>query len=197
MIKNVIFDMGNVIFNYDRDFLLSHFYKGKEFDLLKEKAFSNWELLDEDAMSLADFYDNVKNSLPPHLSHIAISALQNWEYFMTQNKEMICLIRELKQKGYKLYVLSNITKHFVNVQYKFPILKEFDGLVFSSLIKKVKPNSEIYEFLLNKYNLNPKECIFIDDTKKNLAGAARFGIKTFHYQSNTDDLRNFIFNNNF
>lgn len=197
MIKNVIFDMGNVIFNYDRDILLKHFYNGKDFELLKEMAFKNWELLDEDAMSLEEYYENVKKDLPSSLSHYALSALQTWEYFMTQNSEMISLIRELKQKGYKLYVLSNITKHFVNVQYKFPILKEFDGLVFSSLIKKVKPNSEIYKFLLNKYNLNPKECIFIDDTKKNLAGAARFGIKTFHYQSNTDDLRNFILNNNF
>ncbi len=197
MIKNVIFDMGNVMFNYDRDYLLSHFYTGKDFELLKEKAFKNWELLDEDAMSLDEYYKDVENELPPYLSHYALSALKTWEYFMTQNKEVISLIRELKQKGYKLYILSNITKHFVNIQYKFPILKEFDGLVFSSLIKSVKPNKEIYEYLLNKYNLNPEECIFIDDTKKNLAGAARFGIKTFHFQSNVKELKDFIFNNDF
>ena len=195
MIKNIIFDMGNVIFNYDRDYLLHHFYNGKDFDLLKEKTFKNWELLDEDAISLDEYYENVKKELPFPLSLYALSALKTWEYFMDYNKEVISLIQELKQNGYKLFILSNITKHFVNVQYKFPILKEFDGLVFSSLIKVVKPNKEIYEYLLEKYNLNPKECIFIDDTKKNLAGAARFGIKTFHFQSNANDLSDFILNN--
>jgi len=193
MIKNVIFDMGNVIFNYDRDYLLRHFYNGEDFELLKERAFKNWELLDEDAISLDEFYDNVKKELSPELSSYALSALKTWEYFMNYNREIMSLIQELKQKGYKLYILSNITKHFVSVQYKFPILKEFDGVVFSSLIKHVKPNKEIYEYLLNKYKLNPKECIFVDDTKKNLAGAARFGIKTFHFDSNTKDLRDFIF----
>ncbi len=197
MIKNVIFDMGNVIFNYDRDYLLHHFYNGKDFELLKEKAFKNWELLDEDSISLDEYYNNIKEELPNELSSCAISALKNWEYFMDYNRQVISLIQELKQKGYKLFILSNITKHFVNVQYKFPILKEFDGLVFSSVIKQVKPNKEIYEYLLNRYSLNPKECIFVDDTKTNLAGAARFGIKTFHFNSNVNELRNFILNNQF
>ncbi len=197
MIKNVIFDIGNVIFNYDRDSLLHHFYNGKDFELLKEKTFKNWEMLDEDAISLDEYYELVKKDLPPHLSRYALSALKTWEYFMNQNNEIIDLIHELKQKGYKLFILSNITKHFVNVSYKFPILKEFDGIVYSSLIKLVKPNKEIYKYLLNKYNLNPEECVFVDDTKTNLAGAARFGIKTFHFVSNPSELRNFILNNNF
>ena len=63
MIKNIIFDIGNVILQFNRDFLLKHFYNGKEYDLLKEKTFHNWELLDEDGLTLEEYNENVKRSL--------------------------------------------------------------------------------------------------------------------------------------
>lgn len=192
MIKNVIFDIGNVIFYYDREYLLKHFYTGKDFDLLIDKLFCRWEQLDEDKLSLSEYVRLAQQSLPDNLKKYAPAVLNNWEYFMQHNKEIMCLISELKQKGYKLYILSNMTWHFINNQYKFPILKEFDGIVYSAPIKMVKPNEDIYQYLLKKFNLNPTECVFIDDIKKNLATAARFGIKTFHYQSNTNELRDFI-----
>ena len=192
MIKNIIFDIGNVILSFSRDFLLSHFYTGPEYDFLKEKLFERWEDLDEDKISIKDYESNVLNSLPKHLQGYASSVLNNWEYFMSYNEGIIELIYELKAKGYKLYVLSNMTKHFIERDYKFPIFKEFDGIVYSAPIKMIKPNDDIYEYLLNKYSLNPKECLFIDDMKTNLVAATRFGIHTFHYDKNTQDLRNFI-----
>ena len=86
-----------------------------------------------------------------------------------------------------------MTRHFIEREYKFPILKEFDGIVYSAPIKMVKPNEDIYRYILSKYQLKPEECLFIDDTKPNLATAARFGIKTFHYEFNTDELRKYLF----
>lgn len=192
MIKNVIFDIGNVILFFNRDFLLSHFYQGKDYELLKEKLFYKWEELDEDLISLSDYEKRVTDALPSHLHAPALAVLHNWEYYMSKKEGIVDLIRELKEKGYKLYILSNMTRHFIERDYKFPILQEFDGIVYSAPIGLVKPDKKIYEHLINKYSLNPKECIFIDDTKPNLAAAARFGIKTFHYQSNTDELRKFI-----
>ena len=112
---------------------------------------------------------------------------------MNYSEGIIDLIKELKQKGYKLYILSNMTRHFINNSYKFPILKEFDGIVYSSLIKMVKPNDDIYQYILDKFGLIANECVFVDDTKTNLVTATRFGIHTFHYHCNTDELRNFIF----
>ena len=192
MIKNIIFDIGNVILQFNRDFLLKHFYDGKEYALLKEKTFENWELLDEDGLTLEEYNERVKNSLPDHLSNYALSVLNHWEYYMRYSDGIIPLIQELKQKGYKLFILSNMTRHFINNDYKFPILKEFDGIVYSAPIQMVKPNPEIYEYILNKYSLNASECIYIDDMKTNLAGAARFGINTFHYEHNTKELRDYI-----
>jgi putative hydrolase of the HAD superfamily len=86
-----------------------------------------------------------------------------------------------------------MTRHFIEREYKFPIFDLFDGIVYSAPIKMVKPNKKIYEYILNKYQLVPEECLFVDDTKKNLAAAARFGISTFHFDDNVNELRNFIF----
>lgn len=194
MIKNVIFDIGNVILKFSRDFLLSNIYQGEEYQLLKEKLFANWEMLDEDLISLSQYEQQVLDSLPKHLHSYASAVLNNWEYFMTYSVGIRELIAELKQNGYKLYILSNMTKHFIEREYKFPILDLFDGIVYSSLIKMIKPNPEIYAYILNKYNLNANECLFIDDTKTNLTAAARFGISTFHFNDNVDELRNYIFN---
>ena len=192
MVKNIIFDIGNVILKFSRDFLLSHFYTGEEYEFLKYELFKDWEKLDEDAISLDEYYKNVLSSLPPHLQKYALSVLNNWEYFMRYSDGIIDLIQTLKQKGYKLYVLSNMTRHFIEREYKFPIFKEFDGIVYSAPIKMIKPNEDIYKYLLEKYSLIPQECVFIDDIKTNLATAARFGIHTFLYQNNTDELKKFI-----
>ena len=56
----------------------------------------------------------------------------------------------------------------------------------------MKPNPEIYKHILEKYSLNPEQCLFIDDIKENLAGAARFGIKTFLFKDNVKELNDYI-----
>ena len=192
MLKNIIFDLGNVILKFSRDFLLSNFYTGEDYALLKDKLFCDWEMLDDDSISLTDYKKKVISSLPNHLKRYANSVLDNWEYYMTYSEGIISLIQELKQNGYKLYLLSNMTYHFINNDYKFPILKEFDGLVYSAPIKMLKPNPEIYQYLLDKYSLNPKECLFVDDMKTNLVGATRFGINTFLFEGDVKKLRDFI-----
>ncbi len=192
MLKNIIFDLGNVILKFSRDFLLSNFYTGEDYALLKDKLFCDWEMLDDDSISLTDYKKKVISSLPNHLKCYANSVLDNWEYYMTYSEGIISLIQELKQNGYKLYLLSNMTYHFINNDYKFPILKEFDGLVYSAPIKMLKPNPEIYQYLLDKYSLNPKECLFVDDMKTNLVGATRFGINTFLFEGDVKKLRDFI-----
>ena len=192
MLKNVIFDITNVMLKFNRDDLLSHFYKGEDYALLKEKLFLEWELLDEGLMTIEQYNKNVLSYLPKHLHGIALSILENWEYYMYFNHDVIELIRELKMKGYKLYILSNITEHFIEHTYLFPFFKEFDGIVYSAPIKLLKPNPDIYKHILDKYSLKGEETLFIDDIKENLVGATRFNLKTFHYQNNTKELRDYI-----
>ena len=130
MLKNIIFDIGNVILQYNRDFLLKHFYDGEEYELLKEKTFANWEILDKDGLTLEEYNEQVKRSLPDHLSKYALSVLNHWEYYMRYSKDIIPLIQELKQKGYKLFILSNMTWHCLFCSNKNGKTKPRDILIY-------------------------------------------------------------------
>ncbi|MBU4493019.1 MAG: HAD family phosphatase [Nanoarchaeota archaeon] len=96
---------------------------------------------------------------------------------------MLPLIKGLKQQGYKLYILSNIPHEWVCfVVKKFALDKLFDGMLFSCDFGMDKPHAEFYELLLDKYNLNPKSCIFIDDFTENIDAAKRLGFKTILFE---------------
>ena len=90
-------------------------------------------------------------------------------------------------------MLSNISigfaENYKNIPKVNEILSLFDGLVFSGPIGLSKPNAEIFEYLLEKYNLNASDTVFIDDNEKNLAGARNVGINTIHFTGDTEKLR--------
>jgi HAD superfamily hydrolase (TIGR01509 family) len=94
------------------------------------------------------------------------------------------LIAELKDKGYKLYVLSNMSREFINFLRQQEVYENFDGDVISCEVGVVKPMPEIYDLLLDRFALDPSETIFIDDRKENIKAAAQKGIGTFHFDRN-------------
>ncbi len=192
MIKNIIFDIGNVLLRFNRDYLLSQFYQGTEFEYVKDIIFKDWEKMDDNTLTPAEHLQSVLNVLPTKYHQIATSLLTTWEDYMIYSDGIIDLVKELKEKGYKLYILSNMTTHFIERESKFEILKYFDGIVYSAPIKIMKPDPAIYEYILTKYSLNPTECLFVDDMKTNLTEAARFGIKTFLFNNNAQELKKYI-----
>lgn len=192
MIKNIIFDITGVLLNFSRDALINKYYKGKYYDSLKEAVFHNWELMDEGLLTPEEHLKQVLNSLPSKLHKVAKDILSNWEDTMYYTEGIQELIAYLKNSNYKLYVLSNMTEHFIKNQWKFNIFNRFDGIVYSAPIKLIKPDKKIYEYILKKYDLEPTECIFVDDRKENLTAAARFSINTFLFDNNANELKKFI-----
>ena len=93
-------------------------------------------------------------------------------------------------------MLSNISKgfaeHYEEVPHINDILSIFDGLVFSGDIGIVKPNGEIYKYILHKYNLDAKKCIFIDDNPNNIAAAKELGINTYLFDGDAERLSAYI-----
>lgn len=91
------------------------------------------------------------------------------------------LIRELKESGYRLLILSNMSSDFIEHIRRFDVYREFEGDVVSCEVKTVKPEPEIYRCLLDRFELDPAETLFIDDREANLRAAEQFGITTFHF----------------
>ncbi|MBP5403958.1 MAG: HAD family phosphatase [Elusimicrobiaceae bacterium] len=99
------------------------------------------------------------------------------------------ILRELKQKGYRVYALSNWSAEtFPLAQAKFPFLKEFDGAVVSGYEKCVKPDVRLYQILLSRYHLQAQNCIFTDDNPANIETARRLGFDTILFTT-PDELR--------
>ena len=103
------------------------------------------------------------------------------------------IITTLKNKGKKLYLLSNISIGFADNYCKNTdverVLSLFDGLVFSGKIGLVKPNADIFNYLLNKFDLKAEETIFIDDNKKNTDGAKKVGINGYLFDGDVNKIK--------
>ena len=80
----------------------------------------------------------------------------------------------------------------INYLESIGIFENTSGRMISQPYKTIKPDKEIYEILLNKYNLKPEECIFIDDTPENVETAINLGMSGFIYKENTEELINYL-----
>ena len=97
------------------------------------------------------------------------------------------LVGDLKAAGYKLYVLSNMSREFIDFLRRFPVYGLFDGEVVSCEVRTVKPEPRIYEILLERYGLTPSETLFIDDREMNIEAAAALGIRGFVFDHRDPD----------
>lgn len=194
MIKNLIFDFGNVVVRFSPPYMASLVTDNEEdAKVLVETVFNpkTFEETDRGLISLEEHIKMVLPMVPKHLESKAITLLTDWYQMLPVYDGMEELISSVKKAGYKIYILSNINSHFKDNAHKVLVLKIFDGTVFSSEIKKIKPEREIYEYLLKKYSLKAEECMFIDDRLINAEGAEQVGIKGFHFKS-AQQLREYI-----
>ena len=190
MIKNVIFDFGNVIARFEPDRTIAAFEDSPEdHEILKEAVFRNWDGLDDGSIEYED-YQVMTKSLVPERLHPALERLfDKWYTTLPLVEGVPELIRELKEKGYRLYILSNASTYFAEKSPYFGVNQEFDGIVFSAPIKMAKPREEIYRYLLETYHLVPEECLFLDDREENITGAAKVGIQGMVFTGDTNAVR--------
>ena len=102
------------------------------------------------------------------------------------------IVRELKEKGYALYALSNFSAEtFPPTKKRFEVFSLFDGIVLSGEEKINKPDLEIYRRLLNRYGLKAEDCLFIDDNLDNIRAAEKLGFQTIRFTC-ADGLRKML-----
>ena len=180
MIKNVVFDMGQVLIRFSPPLLTDRLgYTGEDKELLLREVFGSeeWMALDRGRMSPQEGSRSICRRLPERL-HGAVDALINdwWKGELLPIEGMKELIEELKGMGYGIYLLSNASSYLNVYFHRIPASEFFDGMIVSADLGMLKPQHEIYETLYNKYSLDPKECYFIDDSALNIDGAACTGM---------------------
>jgi len=185
LIKNIVFDLGNVLLDFEPERYLENLgYHGKVKEQLKLEIFKTdeWLMLDRGTISQEDAVEIWQQRNPDLQMEIA-DVMTEWEKILTLKKDSLEILKSLAAKNYNLYILSNFhEKAFTYVSNKYNFFDYFDGKVISADIGMIKPDPEIYEHLLNKFNLEAGTTLFIDDSKKNIAAAINKGIRVIHFK---------------
>ncbi len=192
MIKNIIFDFGNVIAKFEPRKIAAHFCDESDIPYIMEAVFKNWGDIDAGRIEYDAYVENAKSLVPQRLRENVEALMREWYKCLPKVEGMEDMIRFFKERGMGIYLLSNAPTYFSKMSKIFDILEIFDGKVFSADIKMSKPNADIFEYLLEKYSLKREECIFIDDLLHNVEGAQRCGISGYHFDGDTNKLKTYI-----
>ena len=181
MIKNIIFDLGNVIIKCNNLSIMLNFTDNKEIaeNLIKYIFKSEeWKLLDLGNITKEDAILKIQNRVPKGYKSLIKEVIENRTKYLKINKETIEIAKKLKEKEYKIFVLSNMATYTYEYFKDNEFFNICDGIVISAYEHIKKPDEEIFKRILKRYNLIPEECLFIDDdTKESLKTANKLGIK--------------------
>lgn len=186
MIKNVVFDIGNVL----ADFNIMGFLGAKGFDpamikrILKASALSPyWEQFERDEINeeeaLALFA-----SIDPEIEEALDKAFSNIDGMITPRDFAIPLVKGLKEAGYNVYYLSNYSRKAYNeCKDSIEFMKYTDGGVLSFQAKMSKPDPAMYKLFLEKFGLVAGETMFVDDTAENVEAAKALGFNGIVFET--------------
>jgi putative hydrolase of the HAD superfamily len=186
MIKNVVFDIGNVLVSFRWDDLATELgFDEDNIRVMNERVIGDrWNELDRGVMSEAEAVEYIKEALPGMEEKFDVlwsrigEVIDPYDY----SKDWVM---DLKAKGANVYLLSNFPRDLFTrlSKTKMPFLPYVDGKIISAFVQKIKPDAEIYECLMDTYGLNPEECIFIDDRKVNVDAALALGMQGIVFTS--------------
>lgn len=188
MIKNVIFDVGNVLVNYRWRALMEELGLSKDLQqIFEEKVFRSpwWGELDHGVMEESEVLVLLRGEIHGYEKEFDL-IWDNRDKLVTPYPYSVPWIWALKKKGLKVYLLSNYPKSLFALHTEcgcFPFLNSVDGRVVSGYVKMIKPNPDIYQYLLDQYQLKPTECVFLDDLEKNIETARAMRMKGIVFQS--------------
>lgn len=194
MIKNVVFDFGNVFINLDIDGAIKNalnIFKLKHFP---EEMVAVNSLYEQGLLTSNEFIEFYSENFPEIEDD---KIIETWNFMLKDfPKYRLEFLQNLKEtKEYKLILLSNTNEiHIDWVKKHVHFYKDFkncfDAFYLSHEIKLRKPTTEIFDFVLSNNNLNAEETLFIDDNQENITTAKQLGYKNWHINPKTEDVIN-------
>ena len=180
MIKNIVFDMGGVLIYWDPIKIVASLgLNDADSAMLLREVFSGfeWASMDHGLMTQQEGYERICRRLPARLHEAAFFCVFDWwKPPLEPVRGMADLVREVKDYGYGVYLLSNATSVMHQYFHRIPASECFDGKIVSADVKLLKPQHEIFETLFETFSLQPQECFFIDDSLLNIDGAYAVGM---------------------
>lgn len=190
MIGHILLDMGNVLLAFDpvqavKDVLGDHPCIEQVVDATTRSP--EWKALDQGILQ-EDEAVQAMTQRAPSLQKEIHCFMDHWDEYLKPVPGMEQLVRELKQLGYSLHLLSNAGIRFRRYSVRFPVFSLMDTIHISADMKLLKPDFRIYTKLLQELALAPEDCLFIDDMEENILGARAVGINSIRFVS-WEDLR--------
>ena len=187
MINTVIFDIGMVLIDFCwRDMLHGFGLEGEDFEKVANATVRNqeWNEFDKGLVSVEEIIDIFAKEAPEYRSYIA-KIFEDPTKMIDQYDYAKPWIKELKDRGYKVYILSNWSKptYHACLNNELDFLPLVDGAVFSFQEHVIKPDKKIFEIICDRYKINPSEAVFLDDNEANVISSKEFGLNTIHFKS--------------
>lgn len=182
MIKNIIFDLGNVIINYNPEQIADSFTnKEDEKKYIFDEIFyaPEWALMNLGNITNDEAIEIINKRNDFKYETLTQEFLHEWYKRQPINSDIVEIAKILKSNGYNLFVLSNMANQTYEYFKNDDFFSLCTGIVISAHEHVKKPDEKVYRLLLERYNLNAEECLFIDDdvSRKNYETANKVGIK--------------------
>ena len=184
MLKNIVFDLGNVLVKFDSNELIYSFFNERQEEVKSFYFDSLWNEYDQGLYSVEEMIEKGVKQFP-ELELSVKKLMYHWTEFVIPLKDNVAFIKDLKRLGYNVYILSNIPEDDTKYLRSCGVFDNIDGGVFSYEYKKIKPDPEIFHILLKKYDLQASECLFLDDRKDNVVVASNLGFETIEVKDSS------------
>ena len=188
MIKNVIFDIGNVLVDFRWRELMADLHLSKEAqDSFETSVFGScwWHDLDHGTIDEADAVKRLREDNAKYREAFDM-VWDNRDKLVSPYDYSVSWIKSLKERGLQVYLLSNYPRDIFTLHAQkgsFPFLDYIDGKIVSGFVKMIKPDADIYQCLMNTYGLKAEECVFLDDRAENIEGAKAVGIHGIEFKN--------------
>lgn len=199
MIKNIVFDMGQVLVKFEPYKYISHYTNDvADTEVLKCEIFDSkeWIGLDHGIINQQQAANSISMRLPENLQEIAVDIVFNWHKYREPVAGMEEVVQNFINQGYNVYVLSNISDAYFHLKEFIPALKLIDNHFLSYQWNMLKPCKEIFTGFCLHFDLIPKECLFIDDSPINAFMAEQCGLNSIIFHNDikklNDDIKNYI-----
>lgn len=196
MIKNVVFDFGNVLIKYSPEYIVSRYVadptdKKMLCDVLFDRLY--WDKLDDNTITDEEVVRYSCERLPQRLHQLASTIYFNWPHHLPPISGMWELVSRIKKEyGVRVFLLSNVGSYFVKFKDEFSVLSEMEQCIFSAIVGHSKPNTDMFEYMLERFGINAEETLFIDDSMKNIIGANKIGIEGYLFDGNAEKLSRYL-----